>query len=211
MHITRSLVALVLLLTVVQPAHAFQRARRTAPPPLPTLDDVGPARVLAALRGGGHILACRHAITDRSGGRRGPVEFNDRSTQRNLSAAGEEQARRLGRAIAALEIPIGEVDASPYARTMETAQLAFGRATPDRMLYGSRSADAFRERFNRKPSEGNAVLMTHQGILRSVLGYREPGEGDCIVLRPTSDGPQVVSNVTVPEWERLAAESGRRP
>lgn len=211
MRITRSLLPFVFLVTVVPPAEGLQRSRRQRPPPLPTLEDAGPGQVLTALRGGGHILACRHAITDRSGGHRGPIDLSDRSTQRNLSAAGEEQARSLGRAMRRLDIPIGEVHASPYARTMETAQLAFGRATPDRMLYGDRPADARRERFNRRPVEGNAVLMTHQAVLRSVLRYRQPGEGDCIVVRPTSDGPEVVANVTVPEWERLAAWSGRRP
>ena len=53
------------------------------------------------------------------------------------------------------------------------------------------------------------MLMTHQGILRSALGYREPGEGDCVVVRPGNGGPVVVANVTVTEWRRLAANLGR--
>jgi broad specificity phosphatase PhoE len=124
---------------------------------------------------------------------------------------GEEQARRLGRAIEMLGIAIGEVFSSPYARTMESAKLAFGRATRDALLYGGHSAEDLRERFNRAPRDGNTVLMTHQGILRSALGYRQPEEGDCIVLRPRADegGPQVVANVTVEEWERLANASGQ--
>jgi broad specificity phosphatase PhoE len=183
---------------------------RNAARPLPTLDEVGAVTVLTALRNGGHILACRHAITDRSGNRRGPVSLNDRSTQRNLSAEGEEQARRLGRAVEALDVPIGDVYSSPWARTLESAQISFGRATRDDMLHGQHSARELRERFNRSPQEGNTVLMTHQGLLRMGLGYRQPGEGDCIVVRPSEDGPNVIVNVTVPEWEMMArARNGR--
>lgn len=194
----------VLVASVVTPANARQRTRQS-PRPLPTLNEVGPTTVLAAVRKGGFIFACRHAITDRSGNQRGPVRLGDRSTQRNLSGVGEEQARRLGRALQTLEVPIGEVFASAYARTMESAELAFGRATLDTMLYGNHSAAELRVRFSRLPRHGNTVLMTHQGILRSALGYRQPEEGDCVVVQPLDGKPDVIANVTVEEWERLAA------
>ncbi len=198
----------LMLLSIASPAVGQQR--RTSLPALPSLESARPVVVLEALRSGGYVLACRHAITDHDTERSGRFDLNDRSTQRNLSRAGEDQARRLGRALAALGVPIGEVYSSPYARTMETAQLAFDRATADAMLCGGHSRAELRERFNRSPRRGNAVLMTHQGILRSALGYREPGEGDCVVIRPGDNGPNVVANVTVPEWQRLAENHGRR-
>ncbi len=204
MKILRVLATLVMVMIVAAPLNARQRTRNRVLA-LPTLSSVGSHVVLAALRSGGHLLACRHAITDRSGNRSGRSRLSDRSTQRNLSSAGEEQARSLGRALKRLNIPIGDVHASAYARTMESAQLAFDHATPDGMLYGSHSRRELRERFNRNPGDGNSVLMTHQGILRSALGYRQPGEGDCVVLRPSSGGPEVIANVTVQEWERLAS------
>ncbi len=199
----------LMLLSIASPAVGQQR--RTSLPALPSLESARPVVVLEALRSGGHVLACRHAITHHDTKRSGRFDLNDRTTQRNLSRAGEAQARRLGRALAALGIPIGEVYSSPYARTMETAQLAFDRATADAMLYGGHSPAELRERFNRSPRRGNAVLMTHQGILRSALGYRQPGEGDCVVIRPGDNGPNVVANVTVREWQRLAENHGRRP
>ncbi len=204
MKMLRLLTMITVVMIVSAPTSARQRTRNRAQP-LPTLSSVGSDVVLAALRSGGHILACRHAMTDRGGNRTGPTRLGDRATQRNLSSEGEAQARSLGRALKALRVPIGDVHASAYARTMECAQLAFDRATPDGMLYGDHSRRELRERFNRNPRDGNSVLMTHQGILRSALGYRQPGEGDCVVLRPSTGGAEVIANVTVPEWKRLAS------
>lgn len=202
-------IMLVVVLVLVSAPLTAQRTRRTLEP-LPTLSQAGASMVLTALRGGGYILACRHAITDRRGNQRRPFDINDRSTQRNLSVAGERQAQALGRALEALRVPIGEVYSSPYARTMESAQLAFDRATPDDQLYGNHSARDFRERFNRAPRDGNTVLMTHQAVLRAALRYRQPDEGDCIVVRPGREGPHVIANVTVAEWEQLASREVNR-
>ena len=54
--------------------------------------------------------------------------FEDCATQRNLTDKGRAEARALGEHVKRLKIPIGEVLASPFCRTMETARLAFGKA-----------------------------------------------------------------------------------
>jgi phosphohistidine phosphatase SixA len=46
--------------------------------------------------------------------------------QRNLTDGGRADARAIGAAIRSLGIPIGEVLASPFCRTRETAELIFG-------------------------------------------------------------------------------------
>ena len=49
--------------------------------------------------------------------------YDDCATQRNLTDAGRAEARAIGAAIRALRIPVGDVLASPYCRTMETGTL----------------------------------------------------------------------------------------
>ena len=52
--------------------------------------------------------------------------LGDRAGQRNLSPEGIEQARTLGEAFRALEIPLDRILASPVFRARDTAELAFG-------------------------------------------------------------------------------------
>lgn len=55
------------------------------------------------------------------------VIFSDCSTQRNLSQAGRMQAVTYGEVLRKLLIPVQfPVTASPFCRTKETAELAFG-------------------------------------------------------------------------------------
>jgi hypothetical protein len=98
---------------------------------LPTHAQVHPeghmdaAEAIGLMRAGGLNLYIRHAITDRAQidtGRRG-----DRAGQRNIDARGEAQARALGDAFRALDIPVSAVSASEVFRALDTAQLAFGR------------------------------------------------------------------------------------
>jgi hypothetical protein len=76
-----------------------------------------------ALAEGGHTVYFRHAITDRTQADRPNFVASDCAMQRNLSEEGRTQARRIGAAISRLRIPVGEVIASPYCRTMQTARL----------------------------------------------------------------------------------------
>ena len=97
------------------------------PSVLSTLAERSAGRDLVArLRQGGHVIFVRHAATEATQDDPRP-DLADPSTQRNLSDEGRNQARQLGRAIRRLRIPVGMVMASPYARTRETAELAFGR------------------------------------------------------------------------------------
>src|SRR6185312_4309733 len=63
------------------------------------------------LLSGGYVIVLRHSITDHSATDRDQrgEEYSDRSTQRNLSKEGEAQAARIGKAIAALQVPIDTV------------------------------------------------------------------------------------------------------
>jgi len=100
-------------------------------PPGRAASDGAPADPAMPLRAGGRglVVAMRHALApgtfDPPGFRRG-----DCSTQRNLSDAGREQARRIGAWFRTHRLEPQRVRSSSWCRCLETARLAFDRAEP---------------------------------------------------------------------------------
>ena len=80
--------------------------------------------LVAAMQDGGKVIYLRHAATNANEIDTG--RLGDRAGQRNLSAAGIEQARALGPAFERLGIPLDDILASPVFRARDTAELAFG-------------------------------------------------------------------------------------
>lgn len=197
----RALLALPLLAAPAAAQHAF-------------LPD---EQALSLLRAGGLNLYLRHAITDRTQvdtGRRG-----DRAGQRNLSEAGREQARALGRAFRALGIPVAEVLTSEVFRAADTAELAFGQARVERDLIaddytpGSASEDAraVSRRLAQPVSGGNRVMVGHIVPLGMILGrglaQAEFPEGSMGLFRPRGADWEFLGFVTA---EQLIAAAGSR-
>lgn len=71
-----------------------------------------------------------HAATEPRIGDPPGFQLDDCATQRNLSEAGREEARRIGAAFRARGIPIGRVLSRRWCRCLETAGLAFGTVGP---------------------------------------------------------------------------------
>lgn len=73
------------------------------------------------LQNGGHIVYYRHSFTNKN---QTDIkeDFNDCSTQRNLSAKGIETARKIGETLDKLKINISQVITSPYCRCVDTAK-----------------------------------------------------------------------------------------
>ena len=124
---------------------------------------------VALLRAGGLNLYIRHAIAERDG------------AARHLSAAGEEQAIRLGGAFDALDIPVAEVLAGEAPRTRATAELAFGPArlrlaseltAPERPGQPAPDAGALLRRLGEPVAGGNRVLVGDLLPLGLALGRR---------------------------------------
>jgi hypothetical protein len=99
----------------------------------------GPALRDALLRGG-YILYFRHTSTDFGQNDDAMTSFDDCTKQRNLTEQGRAEARAIGAAVARLRIPVGDVLASPYCRTLETGRLMFGRATATPAVRGGPAA-----------------------------------------------------------------------
>ena len=171
-------------------------------------------KLLEDLRRGGYVIYVRHARTDFSQNDRDRADLSNCRMQRNLSPEGEAQARRLGEAIEALGIPIGSVLASPYCRTLQTAQLAFGHVTateelrqdwPEAGRDAAAVARSLRRLLGELPSPGtNTVLVAHGNNMRWAEGF-QLAEGEAAIFRPDGDGHSaLVARFTPEQWVSLA-------
>lgn len=182
------------------------------PAPSAQAELAGPALV-AGLRGGGYVLYFRHTATDFSQNDDQMTGYEDCARQRNLTDAGRANARAIGVALGALAIPFGDVLASPFCRTRETAQLIFGRATVSAAVRGGPAqAEAGRYAALREllstpvPRGTNLVIVSHGNPFRAIVGGTYLAEGEAAVIAPRGkDGFVVVARVPQEEWTRLAA------
>ena len=174
-------------------------AQQSDPPPLT-------AAVIQELRKGGLVVACRHAITSHDREDRTPVNFDDPSTQRVLSPEGEQQARKLGEDLRAIDVRFGQVLASPFQRTRLSAELMFGRVTIENALSSmtrGKDADLTALVTTPVPVGENRLLMTHQGLLYRVfttIKHGTIGEGSCVVARPTGSSFELMALAKPADW-----------
>ena len=159
----------------------------------PASERLNAVELVEALREGGFVVYLRHAATDRSKEDDVVLDLDDCTTQRNLSPAGRDQARQIGRAFRRLAIPVDRVLASEYCRTRETAELAFGRATLEPALTGfPEDGDAgYEERIRQTksllgdppPAGTNIVLVAHVKNLEETAAISIE-EGELAVFEP---------------------------
>lgn len=153
--------------------------------------------VTSAIRTGGVILLIRHASAPGVGD---PEQFrvDDCTTQRNLSAEGREEAKRIGAHLQALGLQPGAVYSSQWCRCRDTAALAFGwtnKKVTDWPALNSfmRNRDSKTAQMDEvrariatlKRSEPPLVLVTHQLIITSLTGIF-PESGEVVVVAPDS-------------------------
>ncbi|MGH7345346.1 MAG: histidine phosphatase family protein [Candidatus Rokuibacteriota bacterium] len=151
--------------------------------------------VWALLRGGGQVVLMRHAVTTPGVGDPAGFRLEDCSTQRNLTDAGREDARRVGAALRTRGVPVARVLSSPWCRCLETARLAFGAAEPWpplSNLYDNRAREAeqlraLREIAGHRPTSGNLLLVTHGSVVLPLTGI-QPAPAELVVLTPDNSG-----------------------
>ncbi len=180
--------------------------------------------LVQTLRQGGYNIYFRHAATDWSQSDRvreaGDWLSCDPERIRQLSDEGRETARAVGDAIRALAIPVGQVLASPYCRTVETAKLMnLGRVETTTDVMNMRVAEYFggreaivktaQARLATLPAPGtNTVIVAHGNVARDSTPVY-PGEAEGVVFKPDGEGGfDFVARVSPQDWNDLATEFG---
>ena len=151
----------------------------------------------------GRVVLFRHASAPGTGDPPG-FRLDDCSTQRNLDAAGRDQARRLGERFRQRNIAVGAVWSSRWCRARDTAELAFpARARQDERFdsfFGDPTSEPARTRAARAAllawrGPGVLVVFTHQVNITALTGL-VPASGEGVLLQPGVDGLQVVGRLT---------------
>jgi hypothetical protein len=159
------------------------------------------------LREGGYVLYMRHASTDMSRNDSGMSSYEDCGNQRNLTDKGREEARAIGAHIERLRIPIGDVLASPYCRTMETARLAFRKARATSAVRGgpveASRYEALRKLLSESVTKGeNRVISSHGNPFYALAGAPYLAEGEIAVVQPEGNARfSVVARIRPGDWE----------
>jgi hypothetical protein len=168
------------------------------------------ARLAGALRKGGYVLYFRHTATDFSQSDMAMTTYEDCKSQRNLTEEGRTQAREIGANFRELKIPVGEVLASPYCRTMEVARLAFGKAVATPAVRGATAggeADGYAglKALLALPVSGaaNRVISGHGNPFRAIAGAPHLSEGEMVVIKPLGDRYAIVARVPYSAWAAL--------
>jgi broad specificity phosphatase PhoE len=174
------------------------------------------------LQKGGYIVYFRHARTDWSTTDVDRDNLANCATQRNLAPEGRTQSEAIGKAWQQLGIPLGEVLASPYCRTKDTARLAFGRAeivVPLRHLFPESEenfktvGERMRSVLSTAPGNKacNKVVVSHGFNIRPIIGF-DPGEGEAVVLRPDGrGGVRDLGRITSEDFVQMAGMQSLRP
>lgn len=161
----------------------------------PAESDIQPTdQLIKSLQNGGHIIYMRHGITTRKNKnlKKKLIDLERCETQRNLTAEGEKQVKRIGRTIAALNIPIGKVTSSPFCRTKHTAQAAFGKFEIDDNLAFSMAKEQKEstrlgqhlhgQMLATKGQSKNTVFVGHTANLKDGLGVWPKPEGVAVIF-----------------------------
>ncbi|MDP3078189.1 histidine phosphatase family protein [Bradyrhizobium sp.] len=157
------------------------------------------AEAWSALRAGGHVVLMRHA--DAPGGFGDPAGFKveDCATQRNLSARGREDARKIGARLRSEAIAFERILASPWCRCIDTATLlamgpvktegTFGNVVVLRDQRDSLTSGA-RAVIDQWTGSGNLLVVTHGANIQALTGI-QPASGEIVVVRGGSGGGSV--------------------
>lgn len=195
------------------PAWAQTSANRSSLPPR----ELTPSQLLADLRHGGYVLYFRHAATDFSQNDEKMKRYEDCADQRNLIDKGRADARAAGAAIRQLGIPVERVLASPFCRTVETAELLFGQVEKMTEVRGGPAVSAGSDRYaplrrilaTPVRAGSNLAVVSHGNPFYSVAGPPYLAEGEAAIIRPLGADFQVVARVRIDGWEDLKSSAAK--
>ena len=147
------------------------------------------------LKNGGLVVLMRHthtSVKDTKPLLRDPTCVNER----NLSEVGKKEATRIGNMFSTKGVLVSKVLTSPYCRTADTANIAFGSGQPVEFLtvleaLSQKQADANTEQLTQKigsySGRGNLILVTHAPNI-SAVSFENIEMGAFLVLQPMGGG-----------------------
>lgn len=147
------------------------------------------AAFVALLRQGACAVLVRHAQTEPGIGDPPGFKLDQCSSQRQLSIAGRDSARRMGQWFQSRRLMPSEVRSSQWCRCKDTASLAFGRATEwpalnstfaDSSLQPAQTQE-LRQRLKQIPAGKFEVWVTHQ-VNMTHLTDEYPSMGEAFVV-----------------------------
>ncbi|MFC5649074.1 histidine phosphatase family protein [Paenibacillus solisilvae] len=204
---------LMVCIVVMLPLQAIHTAPAGDAAPL---DDQS---IAGELQRGGYLLYMRHG--EAAGQDQPGVDFEDCSKQRNLTLLGSVQAGLIGERLRKLQIPVQTpVLASPYCRTRETAELAFGKPNVEVMphlaqinVLSSDERTNEEERIILKKLAELFEIPVPQGSNLVIVGHTFPaGKGlgeipfmGTVVIKPNGAGKgyEIIRRIRLDEWTDL--------
>ena len=139
------------------------------------------------------------------------MNLDDCETQRKLSDVAIQQAKDIGAAFEAKEIPVGKVVTSQYCRAWQTAELAFGTYEKDAKLnflpfedYTPKQVEEMNANvmpfLTEVPAPGtNTVIVGHDDIFEAATGIYPDPQGMAYVLKPAGNGSFTLEANELPE------------
>ena len=181
------------------------------------------AALIRALKAGGYSLLFRHAarepnVTEDNN----KMVMADCATQIPLGELGHAQSRSIAAAMRKLGIPLGEVIASPYCRTMDTARLIAGRVRAEDAVAGRDTsliqvgapADfaPLAKILATQPASGtNRLIVGHVSGFSGVAGNPYLQEGEAGIFRAAEGRHVLVARLRAEDWQAYAAPASRLP
>lgn len=145
----------------------------------------------------------RHA-TAPGGGDPPGFDLQDCNTQRNLSAEGQAQAKRIGEAFAQRGIRVAAVWSSQWCRARDTADLAFPGLRKDQAVFnsffntperGPAQTQAATAWLAANTGKGVTVVVSHQINITTLTGIF-PASGEGIVVEIQGNKLQVLGRIS---------------
>lgn len=173
-----------------------------------------PSELVSELRQGGYVIFFRHGSTDHSQKDIDKKNLANCETQRRLDDKGRQQAKLIGDGFRKKGIPVGDAITSHYCRCINTAKIAFGKATPSMEITSIQGVTLavrqqrisnLRKLLNTPPKPGtNTVLVAHQWMFKDAAGHQlSEGEAAIFKPRPNAFAAQLIRRVKPVEWEGL--------
>jgi broad specificity phosphatase PhoE len=179
------------------------------------------AELINKIKSGGYVLFARHDYTQLDKTKDDmPLNFDNCSSQRQLSEAGKLNSKEVGQVIANLGIKIEKAYTSPYCRTVETSQNMFGTAEKVQALSGlasptdtfdfTKAGDLLKDFMKTvEPTNGNNIAVTaHWGNFK-VAYDMHIGEGDIAVLQKDGDGYKALGVIHPGTWRDVTHDAVR--